>query len=85
MNMVKISNTPCKHPSLTGDMLFRLWKAAIKDDDTLADEMIRGMYDGMLAFDRERAEDVMDLTVKRGPTARDTLRTLLKDMRTFRG
>jgi hypothetical protein len=66
-------------------MLFRLWKAAIKDDDTLADEMIRGMYDGMLAFDRERAEDVMDLTVKRGPTARDTLRALLKDMRTFRG
>jgi hypothetical protein len=47
--------------------------------------MIRGMYDGMLAFDRERAEGVMDLTVKRGPTARDTLRALLKDMRTFRG
>jgi hypothetical protein len=47
--------------------------------------MIRGMYDGMLAFDREGAEDAMDLTVKRGPTARDTLRALLKDTRTFRG
>ena len=41
-------------------MLFRLWKAAIKDDDTLANEVIRGIYDGMMAFDRERAEDVVD-------------------------
>jgi hypothetical protein len=38
MNIVNISDAPYKYPSLTGDMLFRLWKAAIKDDDTLADE-----------------------------------------------
>ena len=55
---------PYKYPSLTGDMLFRLWNAAIMDDDTLADEMIRGMYHCMLAFDRERAEYVMDQTVR---------------------
>jgi hypothetical protein len=85
MNIVNMSDAPYKYPSLTGDMLFRLWNAAIKDDDTLADEMIRGMYKCMLAFDRERAEYAMDLTVRRGPTARDTLRTLLEDMQKFRG
>jgi hypothetical protein len=42
---------PYKYPSLTADMLFRLWNAAIKDDDTLADQVIRGMYHCMLAFD----------------------------------
>ena len=42
MNIVNMSDAPYKYPSLTGDMLFRLWNAAIKDDDTLADEMIRG-------------------------------------------
>jgi hypothetical protein len=84
MNIVNISDAPYKHPSLKGDMLFRLWKAAIKDDDTLADELIRGMFDALLAFDRERAEDLMDLIVRRAPTARDSLKALLQDMQTFR-
>jgi hypothetical protein len=61
MNIVKMTDAPYKYPSLTGGMLFRLWNAAIKDDDTLADEMIRGMYHCMLTFDRERAEYAMDL------------------------
>jgi hypothetical protein len=65
-------------------MLFRLWKAAIKDDETLADELIRGMFDALLAFDRERAEDLMDLIVRRAPTARDSLKALLQDLQTFR-
>jgi len=85
MNIVKMTDAPYKYPSLTGGMLFRLWNAAIKDDDTLADEMIRGMYHCMLTFDRERAEYAMDLTVRRDPTARDTLRALLEDMQKFRG
>jgi hypothetical protein len=84
MNIVNISDAPYKHPSLKGDMLFRLWKAAIKDDNKLADEVIRGMYDGMLAFDRERAEDVMGLIIRRAPTARDGFRALLQDIQTFR-
>ena len=84
MNIVILTETPYKYPSLTGDMLFRLWKAAIKDDDMLANEVIRGIYDGMMAFDRERAEDVMDLTVRRHPTSRDAFRALLKDMQVFR-
>jgi len=84
MNIVNTSDAPYKHPSLTGDMLFRLWKAAIKDDDTLADEMIRGMYDGVLAFDRERAEDVMELIIRRASTATDSFKALLHDIQTFR-
>ena len=84
MNLVNMSNTPYKYPSLTGDMLFRLWRAAVKDDETLVEEMIRGMYEAMMAFDRERAEGAMDLTVRRSPTAGDTFRSLLKDMQTFR-
>ena len=40
MNLVNLSDTPCKYPMLTGDMLFRLWRAAVKDDDTLVEEMI---------------------------------------------
>jgi hypothetical protein len=84
MNIVNISDAPYKHPSLKGDMLFRLWKAAIKDDDTLADELFRGTYGVLLAFDRERAEDVMDLIVRRAPTARDGFTALLQDIQTFR-
>lgn len=84
MNIVNMSDAPYKYPSLTGDMLLRLWKAAILDDDTLADEVMRGMYHGMMAFDRERAEEVIDLTVRRRPTASETFRALLKDMLTFR-
>ena len=83
MNIVNISEAPYRHPSLKGDMLFRLWKAAIKDD-TLADELIRGTYGVLLAFDRERAEDVMDLIVRRAPTARDSFTALLQDIQTFR-
>ena len=43
---------PYKYPMLTGDMLFRLWRAAVKDDDTLVEEIIYGMYEAMMAFDR---------------------------------
>jgi len=84
MNIVNMSEAPYKHPSLKGDMLFRLWKAAIEDDETLADEVFRGMYEALLAFDRERAEDVMALIVGRAPTASGSLRDLLQDIQTFR-
>jgi hypothetical protein len=84
MKIVNISDAPYRHPSLKGDMFFRLWKAATKDDDALADELIRAMYDALLAFDRERAEDVMGLIVRRAPTARDSFKALLQDIQTFR-
>ena len=84
MNVVNLSDAPYKYPSLRGDMLFRLWKAAILDDDTLADDVMRGMYNGMMAFDRERAEEVMYLLVSRNSTAGEAFHALLSDMVTFR-
>jgi hypothetical protein len=61
--------------------LFRLWKAAIKDDhDKIADAMIQKVYDDMMAFDRERAEGVMDLIVRRHSSARTAFMALLKEM-----
>ena len=84
MNVVNISDAPYKYPSLRGDMLFRLWKAAILDDDTLADDVMRGMYNGMMVFDRERAEEVMYLLVSRNPTAGEAFHAMLADMLTFR-
>ena len=84
MNVVNMSDAPHKCPSLRGDMLFRLWKAAILDDDTLADDVMRGMYNGMMAFDRERAEEVMYLTVSRNPTAVEAVHAMLQDMLAFR-
>ena len=84
MNLVNMSDTPYKYPSLTGHMLFRLWRAAVKDDETFVEEIIHGKYEAMMAFDRERAEGAMDLTVRRSPTAGDVFQSLLKDMQTFR-
>ena len=52
MNIVDMSDAPYNYPSLTREMLFRLWSAAIKDDDTSADEMIRGDVPLHLAFDQ---------------------------------
>jgi hypothetical protein len=85
MNVVNMSDAPHNYPSLKGDMLFRLWKAAILDDDTLTDDVMRGMYNGMMAFDRERAEEVMSLTVSRNPTGVAAVHAMLADMLAFRG
>ena len=83
MNLVNLSDTPCKYPMLTGDMLFRLWRAAVKDDDRLVEGMIRGMYEAVMAFDRERAEGAMDLTVRRSPIAGDVFRSLSRICKRF--
>ena len=69
--------------SLTKDKIFRLWKAAIKDDDNFVDEIIRKVYDDMTAFDSERRDIVIDLTVRRHKIAGDEFRTLLSDMQEF--
>jgi hypothetical protein len=69
--------------SLTKDQIFRLWEAAIKDDDNFVDEIIRKVYDDMTAFDSERRDIVIDLTVRRHKIAGDEFRTLLSDMQEF--
>src|ERR1700722_20220270 len=84
MNLVNLSDTPYKYPMLTGDMLFRLWRAAVNDDDTLVEEMINGMSVDKRTLTRERPEGAMDLTVSRSPREGDGLRSRLRDMQTLR-
>jgi len=43
-----------RRPSLTKDQIFRLWRAAVKDDDKFVDEIIQRVHDDMIAFDSQR-------------------------------
>lgn len=70
-----------RRSSLTKEQVFRLWRCAIKDDHTLVDELIRHVYEDMIAFERERTERAMELLVRRQTTAGRTFRLLLNDMR----
>ncbi len=69
-----------RRPPLTRDAVFRLWRAAVKDDDKVADAVIQKVYDDMMAFDPECAESVMDLMVRRNPAGEEAFRALVKDM-----
>jgi hypothetical protein len=71
-----------RHPALTPEQVFRLWRCAIKDDEELVDEIIERLYENIVAFDYKRAESVIELVVRRSITARWAFRSLLKDMRT---
>jgi hypothetical protein len=70
-----------RRSSLTKEQVFRLWQCAIKDDHNLVDELIRHVYEGMIAFECERAEWAMELLVRRNMTAGRAFRSLLSDMR----
>jgi hypothetical protein len=65
---------------LTQDGIFRLWKAAIKDDEKLLDDAIADAYDQMISSDRARAERVISLIIRRHREARDALKALLSDL-----
>jgi len=69
--------------SLTKDQVFRLWRAAIKDDDRFVDAVIQKVHDDMIAFDSERAEIVIDLMVRRHKIAGNEFRALLSDIQEF--
>jgi hypothetical protein len=66
---------------LTKGALVRLWRNAIKDDDKLVDEAIQDVYDRTMSFDRERAEVVMSLIIRRHRDAQRAFKALLDDMR----
>ena len=65
---------------LTKEQVYRLWKCAIKDDDSLADALIQKIYDTMIAFDPKRAEIVIRLIVDRHEAAEPTFHRLLRDI-----
>jgi hypothetical protein len=63
---------------LQPDAIFRLWKSALKDDDSLLDEAITAAYDRMTAADPARAEEVISLIIRRQRGARSAFRNVLK-------
>ena len=52
---IKASST---RAGLTPNAIFRLWSAAVKDDERLLDEAIAAVHDQMISSDRVRAEHV---------------------------
>jgi hypothetical protein len=68
-----------KYP-FTKEQIFQLWKCAIKDDDRLLDAVIQKLYDTIIAFDPERAENVIRLIIDRDETAEHKLRGMLQDI-----
>ena len=73
-----------RRTGLTELQAIRLFKAAIKDDDSLVDTVLEKVYAAMKAFDRERAYDTVVLIVDRDETAPSRLQSLLEEMRTRR-
>jgi hypothetical protein len=70
-----------RRSTLTKEQVFRLWRCAIKDDDTLVEDIIRQLYENIIAFDCKRAESVIELIVRRNAAAGYAFRSLLRDMR----
>ena len=66
-----------KRFGLGRDAIFRLWKAAIKDDEGLLDEAIAAIFDRMERVDPVRAEEVVSLTIRRHRGAKQALRDIL--------
>jgi hypothetical protein len=81
--MTGIASSAVQHPhsiALSEEQIFRLWCAAIKDDDKQLNEVIRRVYSDMIAYDRNRSEDVIYLTITRHASARCALADLLGDI-----
>jgi hypothetical protein len=74
--------TASKPISLTADAIFRVWKAAIKDDEKLLDELIASVYDHMMSMDQARAERVMSLIIQRHCDANEAFKAMLIAIRT---
>jgi hypothetical protein len=58
----------------------RLFKCAVKDDDTLVDAIVEKLYGTMKEFDARRAKQTVELIVDRDTTAASTFRALLDDL-----
>ena len=70
-----------KRFGLGRDAIFRLWKAAIKDDEGLLDEAIAAIFDRMERVDPARAEEVMSLIIRRHRGAKRAFRDILPEPR----
>jgi hypothetical protein len=81
--MTGIANSAVHHPrsvALSEEQIFRLWCAAIKDDDRQLDEVIQRVYRDLFAYDRDRFEELIYLTITRDASAGSALADLLGDI-----
>ena len=81
--MTGIANSIVHHRhsvALSEEQIFRLWRAAVKDDDTQLDEVIRRVHRDMIERHRDRFEEVMYLAITRDVSAGAALAELLNDM-----
>jgi hypothetical protein len=60
--------------------VFRLFKCAVKDDDSLLDAVVERLYGAMKDFDAERAEHAVELVVDRDATAASKFGALLEEL-----
>ena len=81
MSVSIASNTHPRHPGLTTEELFRLFRAAIKDDGDTGDLVIQSAYEDIVRYDHERARGVMELVVRRDPLAWSALYALSAEAR----
>jgi hypothetical protein len=67
---------------LSPHAIFRLWKAALKDDEKLLDEAIASVHEQMTSLDQARAEHLMSLIIRRHRDAKGAFKAMLIDIRT---
>jgi hypothetical protein len=72
--------SPKTPTSLTDAQVFRLFKCAVKDDDTLVDAIIEKLFHTMKDFDANRANGAVELIVDRVAAANPMFRELLNDL-----
>jgi hypothetical protein len=58
----------------------RLFKCALKDDDTLMDAIVEKLYRDMKDFDADRARKTIELIVDRDTTAGSRFGALLEEL-----
>ena len=71
---IKASST---RAGLSPNAIFRLWRAAVKDDERLLDEAIAAVHDQMMSLDRARAERVISLIIRRHRHAKCAFKAML--------
>jgi hypothetical protein len=64
-DITDIDTDRSKRGGLTSEAIFRVWKAAINDDEKLLDELIATVHKQMMSLDQARAERVMSLVIRR--------------------
>jgi hypothetical protein len=80
-DITDIDTDRSKRGGLTSEAIFRVWKAAIKDDEKLLDELIASVHEQMISLDQARAERVMSLVIRRHCNAKEAFKAMLIGIR----